>query len=116
MYKAAKLVPEVLAAWKKLLQHDDDGIVEYSCKVVLALNDETTDIVQEVLPLMESASIMVRRLAKKIFSRMRLKNLIRAFVHQRIPLKYLPVFVFGSHGAYRAIVFVVVLVLYILIF
>ena len=38
-------VPEVVGALKKLLQHDDDGIVENSCRIVLELCDETTEIV-----------------------------------------------------------------------
>ena len=53
-------VPEVVGALKKLLQHDDDGIVENSCRIVLELCDETTEIVREVLPLMESASSPVQ--------------------------------------------------------
>eukprot|EP00505_MAST-04D_sp_SCG-Rhode-Island_P006769 Stramenopile-MAST_4_protein_6769 len=59
-------VPEVLATARKLLQHDDDHIVEGGCRMVLELCDETMDIVQEVLPLMESASINVRGLAREI--------------------------------------------------
>jgi hypothetical protein len=108
-------VPEVFAAARKLLQHEDDSIVEHGCTVIFELCDETMDIIEEVIPLMDSESSGVRRLAKKIFSRVRLNNLIRAFVHQRIPLKYLPVILLPSHG-YRAIVFVVFLILYILIF
>ena len=108
-------VPEVFAAARKLLQHEDDSIVEHGCTVIFELCDETMDIIEEMIPLMDSESSGVRRLAKKIFSRVRLNNLIRAFVHQRIPLKYLSVILLPSHG-YRAIVFVVFLILYILIF
>ena len=78
-------VPEVFAAARKLLQHEDDSIVEHGCTVIFELCDETMDIIEEVIPLMDSESSGVRRLAKKIFSRVRLNNLIRAFVHQRIP-------------------------------
>jgi len=63
-------VSEVLATARKLLQHDDEGIIENSCKVVLELCDETIDIVEKVLPLMESASIKVRGLAREILLKM----------------------------------------------
>ena len=62
-------VPEVFAAARKLLQHEDDSIVEHGCTVIFELCDETMDIIEEVIPLMDSESSGVRRLAKKIFSR-----------------------------------------------
>ena len=60
------LIPEVFGALKKLLQHKNGGIVSYGCRLVLELWDETMDIVQEILPLMTSASSEVRGLAREI--------------------------------------------------
>jgi hypothetical protein len=64
--KQPDLVPEVVGALKKLLPHDDDGIVENSRQLLISMGDAAMDIVQEVLPLMESASIKVRTLARDI--------------------------------------------------
>eukprot|EP00505_MAST-04D_sp_SCG-Rhode-Island_P005284 Stramenopile-MAST_4_protein_5284 len=64
--KQPDLVREIFPAARKLVQHDDDDIVENGCRMVLELWDETMDIVQEILPLMESASPGVRGLAREI--------------------------------------------------